>query len=83
MKKAIYLLNSVILFLIIWFESNSGSDKTVIISSLVFVVLLALNLLLGVVAQIHGNPIYRHYYYSALGLVVGVVTVLSFFLLDM
>jgi hypothetical protein len=72
----VYLINLGFLFLIIWFESNSDSDKTIAISSLVFVILVGLNLLFGVFAQIHENPIWRHYYYSALGLVIGMAVVL-------
>ena len=83
MKAIVYLVNSVFLLFIILFEVNSDSDKTIAISSLGFVVLVALNLLFGVFAQIHKNPIWRHYYYSALGLVLGLAVAMSFFLLYM
>jgi hypothetical protein len=78
----VYLINFVFLFLIIWFESHSDSDKTIAISSLGFVMLVGVNLLLGVFAQIQENAIWRHYYYSALGLVVGMAAILFIFLLD-
>jgi hypothetical protein len=68
--------------LIIWFEYDSDSDKTIAISSLGFALLVGLNLLFGVFAQIHKDPIWRHYYYSALGLVVGMAALLYIFLLD-
>ena len=77
MEKVIYGVNSILLLLIARFEYNSDSDKTIVISSLGFLILLILNLLLGFFSQLDKKPIYKHYYYSALGLVVGVAILLS------
>ena len=70
MEKLVYGVNAILLFLIARFEYNSTSDKTIIISGLAFAVLVGLNLLFGLFAQFDKKPIYRHYYYSALGLVI-------------
>lgn len=77
MEKAIYGANAVLLFLIARHEYNSDSDKTFIISLTGFLILLILNLLLGLSAQFDKKPIYKHYYYSALGLLIGAVTLFS------
>ena len=77
MEKVIYGLNFTLLVLIARFEYKSVSDKTIIISSLAFLALLVLNLILGFSSQLGKNPIYKHYYYSAMGLVVGVSVLLS------
>lgn len=77
MEKLIYGVNAVLLFLIARYEYTSDSDKTIIISSLAFIVLLVLNLIFGVSAQFDKKPVYRHYYYSALGLFVNVLILLS------
>ena len=77
MEKLIYVVNSILLLLIARFEYNSDSDKTIIISSLGFLILLILNVLLGFFSQMDKKPIYKHHYYSALGLVVGVAILLS------
>lgn len=52
-----YGINAILLFLIARYEYNSDSDKTIIISSIAFGVLLILNLLLGVFAQLDKNAI--------------------------
>jgi hypothetical protein len=77
MEKVIYGVNFTLLFLIARFEYNSGSDKTIVIASLGFLILLILNLIFGFISQLDKKPIYKHYYYSALGLVVSVVILLS------
>ena len=76
MEKVIYGVNAILLFLIARYEYNSDSDKTIIISSIAFVILLGLNLLFGLFAQLDKKPIYRHYYLSALGLFVSVIALL-------
>jgi len=80
MGKIIYAVNFVLLFLIVRYEYNSDSDKTIIISSLAFAALLGLNLIFGFSAQLDKRPFYRHFYYSALGLFVGVMFLLSIWL---
>lgn len=77
MEKVIYGVNFILLFLIARFEYTSDSDKTIIISSLGFLILLILNLLFGFFSQMDKKQIYKHYYYSALGLVVGIAILLS------
>ena len=76
MEKAIYGVNSIVLFLIVRFEYNSDSDKTIIISSQDSM-LLIVNLLFGFFSQLDKKRIYKHYYYSALGLVVSIAILLS------
>ena len=78
MEKVIYGVNLLFLFLIARFEYNSDSDKTIIISSLAFVILLILNLILGFMSQLDNKSVYKHYYYSALGLVIS--TMILFFI---
>jgi hypothetical protein len=80
MEKLIYGINGVLLFLIARYEYNSDSDKTIIISSLAFVILLVLNLLFGFFAQLEKNILYKHFYYSALGLFISVLILLSIWL---
>ena len=77
MEKVIYGVNFTLLFLIARFEYNSDSDKTAVIASLGFLILLVLNLIIGFLSQLDKKPIYKHYYYSALGLVVGIAILLS------
>jgi len=77
MEKIIYGVNFILLFLIARYEYNSDSDKTIIISSLGFLILLILNLMLGFFSYLDKKPIYKHYYYSALGLVISTVILLS------
>jgi hypothetical protein len=77
MDKFVYVVNLILLFLIARYEYNSDSDKTIIISSLSFAVLLVLNLLFGLFAQLDKKPIYRHFYYSAVGLFVSAIVLLS------
>lgn len=77
MEKLIYGVNAILLLLIVRYEYNSDSDKTIIISSLAFIVLLILNLLFGFFAQLDKKMIYKHYYYSALELVIGILVLLS------
>lgn len=66
----IYIVNLILLFFIGRYEYNSSSDKSMFITSLFFLVLLVMNLILGFSAQLARKPIYRHYYYAALMLVV-------------
>jgi hypothetical protein len=77
MEKVIYGVNFVFLFLIARFEYNSDSDKTIVIASLGFLILVILNLIMGFLSQLDKKPIYKHYYYSALGLVVSFAILLS------
>jgi magnesium-transporting ATPase (P-type) len=80
MEKLIYGLNAILLLLIALYEYNSDSDKSIILSSIAFVILFGINLLLGLSAQFDKKPIYRHYYYSALGLFVSVVGLLYIYI---
>ena len=80
MENLIYGVNAILLFLIARYEYNSDSDKSIIISSIAFVTLLGVNLLFGLFARIDKKPIYRHYYYSALGLFLSVVILLYMYI---
>ena len=77
MDKLVYIVNAILLILIARYEYNSDSDKTIIISSLALAVLLVFNLMFGLFAQLDKKPIYQHFYYSALGLFVGAILLLS------
>jgi hypothetical protein len=77
MPALVYAVNFVLLFLIVRYEYNSNNDKTIIISSLAFIALLCINLLLGLFARLNKKTIYRHYNYSALALVICVFVLLA------
>ncbi|HYI76888.1 MAG TPA: hypothetical protein VEW65_04660 [Chryseolinea sp.] len=80
MEKLIYGVNAILLFFIARYEYNSDSDKSIIISSIAFVALLGVNLLFGLFAHFDNKPIYRHYYYSAVGLFLSVVILLYIYI---
>jgi len=80
MEKLIYGVNAILLFFIARYEYNSDSDKSIIISSIAFVALLGVNLLFGLFAHFDKKPIYRHYYYSAVGLFLSVVILLYIYI---
>lgn len=77
MEKLIYGINAILLFLVVRYEYNSDSDKSIIISSLVFIILLAMNLLFGFFAQLDKKAIHKHFYYAALGLFISVLILLT------
>jgi hypothetical protein len=77
MEKVIYGVNFILMILIARFEYTSDSDKTIIISSLAFLMLLIFNLMFGLFAQMDRKPIYKHYYYSGLGLFLSALILLS------
>ena len=79
MEKIIYGVNSILLFIIARFEYNSDSDKTIIISSLAILILAILNILCGFFSQMDKKPIYKHFYFSAIGLVLGSMILLSIY----
>jgi hypothetical protein len=73
----IYGVNAIALLLIATYEYNSSSDKTIIISSMVFLILFVFNLMLGLFAQADRKSIYKHYYFASLALVLAVIVLLS------
>jgi hypothetical protein len=77
MEKWIYGVNAILLFMTARYLYSSDNDKTVIIASLVFLILLVMNLIFGFFAQLDRKLIYRHYYYSALGLFFSALILLS------
>jgi Mg2+ and Co2+ transporter CorA len=77
MEKVIYGVNFILMFLIARYQFNSDNDKTGIITSLGVLVLLIMNLIFGFLAQIDRKPVYRHYYYSALGILVCALILLA------
>lgn len=77
MEKLVYGVNGLVLFLIARYEYGSDSDKTIIISSLAFFSLVTLNLLLGFITQLDKKAIHKHFYFSALGLFIGALILLS------
>lgn len=76
MPWIIYLVNLILSFFIVRYEYYSGSDKTIIISVLLYAGLIGVNLLTGFFAQLSKRAEYRHYYYAALLLVIGGMTLL-------
>jgi hypothetical protein len=79
MEKLIYGVNIILLFLLARFEYNSDSDKTIIISSFGLIILVILNLLFGFFSQMDKRKIYKHYYYSALGLIISTMILLTMY----
>jgi hypothetical protein len=65
MKALIYALNFLIIVAIAFFQVNSDNDKTIIISALALVILVIINFISGVISQLGGKPIYKHYYLAA------------------
>lgn len=82
MYPLIYSVNIVLLLLIVRYEYDSGNDKTIIISSLSFLILIVLNLLLGFFAQMGKKRISRHYYFSVLGLLISAFVLLSMLMME-
>ncbi len=79
MEKIIYGVNLVLLLLLARFEYNSDSDKSIFISSLGLIILVIMNLLLGFFSQMDKKSIYKHYYYSALYLIIGAMVLLTIY----
>lgn len=79
MEKAIYGVNLILLLLIASFEYTSDSDKTIIIASLGLIILVTLNLLLGFFSKIDKKKFYKHYFYSALGLILSAMILLTIY----
>jgi hypothetical protein len=77
MEKVVYGVNLILMFLIGRYQLNSDNDKTAVISSIGVIVLLVMNLIFGFLAQIDRKPIYQHYYYSALGIFVCALILLT------
>ena len=73
MNKSIYFINTLLILFVARYEFKSDNDKTIIISSLALAVLLVLNLMFGLFAQLDNKPSYRHFYYSALGIFVSAI----------
>lgn len=72
MEKVIYIVNCILAVLVINFESNSSNDKTIIITSLLYVALILINLIVGAFLQLSKKRYFREFYYSSLLLVVGI-----------
>lgn len=77
MEKLIYAVNAILLLLMARYEYNSDNDKSIIISSLAFLALLITNLLMGFVGQMSNKKMYKHFYFSALWLLISVLVLLS------
>lgn len=77
MEKVIYGVNAILLFLIARYEYTSDNDKTILLSSFGFLIIVILNFIFGFFAQLDKKPIYKHYYFSALGLIVSAFIIFS------
>jgi hypothetical protein len=77
MAGIIYLVNVIVLFFILRYQSNSDNDKSIILSSIAFLVVLMINVLCEFFAQLDKKKVYRHFYYSALGLLLSGIIALT------
>jgi hypothetical protein len=68
-ERMVYVINLILAFFIIRYEHNSGSDKTIIVTSVLYVILVIANLVLGFATGMDGRRVSRSFYRSALGLV--------------
>lgn len=66
MEKIVYAVNFVLVFFIVRYEYNSVSDKTIIITSLLYAGLVAANFVIGFLSKLAKERIYKHYYRSVL-----------------
>ena len=77
MIAIIYAINAVLAFFVLGYEFYSHSDKTIIISSFLLAVLVAINFVVGLILQL-GKKHFHHFYLC--GLLLMVTTAVSFFL---
>jgi hypothetical protein len=73
MRKAIYIINLLLVFLIVRYEYISVSDKTIIITSFLYTGLVVMNFVIGFLAKLDKNGVYKYYYRSALIMLLIVV----------
>ena len=73
MTAIIYVVNAILVSLIFRYEYYSQSDKTIVITAALFVVLFAINLLAGLTLQIRKMRGYQHFYISGFLLLIAAV----------
>ena len=78
MIAIIYATNAVLAFFVLRYEFYSESDKTIIITSSLIVIMIAINLAVGLILQVRKKPNFQHFYLSGLFLLL--TTVIALFL---
>jgi hypothetical protein len=78
MIAIIYAINALLAFFVLRYEFYSESDKTIIITSALIVILIAINLVAGLIFQLRKKPYFQHFYLC--GLLLLVTTVVALFL---
>jgi hypothetical protein len=74
MKATIYLVDIILAAGILYF-GWSANDKLVIVAYSLYVVLFALNVMFGLLAQMDDKPVYKHYYVASVVLaLVGIIS---------
>ena len=77
MEIVIYGLNFMIMFLLGRYEYNSDNDKAIVIFSVGFLIIVVMNFIFGLMAQLDRKPIYKHYYVSAIVLIIAAIILSS------
>ncbi len=73
MKRAVYLVNLVLVAGIVTFQIRSKSpDKTGAIAAILFLILVTVNLILGILAKLDRSPHHRIFFRSAIYLILGI-----------
>jgi hypothetical protein len=70
MAKFIYVVNVCVVAAIIFFEFTSDSDKTIVLAYALYIVLFAMNVMLGLFSHMESKSLYKHYYISAIFLAI-------------
>ena len=78
MIAIIYATNAVLAFFVLRYEFYSESDKTIIITSLLIVIMIAINLAVGLILQVQKKQNFKHFYLCGLFLLL--TTVIALFL---
>ncbi len=82
MGKVIYAVNLALAVSLIRFESNSDSDKTILLTAIFYILLVVVNFLLGLLFHRNKRKYHQHFYYSSILLTVGIVVYGLRFLID-
>ena len=67
---AIYLVNTFVVVTIFLFEKNSSSDKTIIIASFLYLILLVMNLVAAMLSRFSESQSTRHFMIASLLLTI-------------
>lgn len=70
MSIIIYIVNLFLAALIFYYESNSNSDKTFVISASLYLLLIGFNFLMAFVFYLDKKSFYEHFFYCAVLLIM-------------